>query len=111
MSGKTRTFTEWRVLSQRVGNPVTEKRYRSMKSVMKRIGLLTSPEPWRFYETFQSGDERVDDDVRRESEERRAALPALESVRVESRQVTTTPWESTDLDGPAAGARGARDDQ
>lgn len=107
---KPRTVTEYRLLIKRTGNAVKERRARSMKSIERHIGLLTSPEPWRFYGVGESSRKGPDDYVccagtyhdqcscggltmREETEERRRNLPPIESIRVERRQITSTPWE------------------
>lgn len=104
-----RTLTEYRVLTVRQGNAVKEKRYRSMKHVMKRINILTSDEPWRFYGDAWTREKGPDDYVccagtrydecncggmtmREDTAERRKNLPPIESIRVEARTITTTPW-------------------
>lgn len=109
----TRTVWEYRVLSKRVGNDAKDKRYRSLKSVRTRIGLLTSPEPWRFYGDKRSRLKDADDyaccagtvhdqcacgglTMAEATAEKRALLPDVEWIRVEKRQITTTPWEASE---------------
>jgi hypothetical protein len=105
---KTRTVTEYRVLVQRQGNAISEVRYRLLKRVEKRIGLLTSDEPWRFYDDAYKRSRGPDDyaccdgdrcecgcgglTMREATEERRSGLPPIEWIRVECRQITTTAW-------------------
>lgn len=109
MSKKAITYTEYRVLSSRVGYGVTDKRYRSLKHVNDRIGRLTSPEPWRFYgseeDRQRSGDDynccagtRYDEcscggfTVAQHAAEQRKGLPPIEWITVSSRLVTRHPW-------------------
>jgi hypothetical protein len=106
-----RTVTEYRVLSKRQDTAVKDKRFRSLKAVRDRVGLLLSDEPWRF---FGSAGERTRDGdglyccpgtqhyecgcggltVREHALAPRENLPPIEWVRVEKRQVTTTEWEA-----------------
>jgi hypothetical protein len=106
---KTRTVTEYRLLIQRKGNALKDWRCRSLKGVERRIGLLTHPEPWRFfasrYEALKGPDDYVccagtyHDEcscggvtMREQSEAARRDLPPIESLRLEARQITTTGW-------------------
>lgn len=106
---KAKVYTEYRVLSSRVGNGVTDKRYGSLKAVADRIGRLTSPEPWRFYGSASQRLRGPNDlaccagtyhdecscggyTIQQKSDEERRILPALEWVRVEVRTVVRSPW-------------------
>lgn len=114
---KQRTVTEYRLLVQRTGNAVKDWRARSMKAVERRIGLLTSPEPWRFYGDRENRSKGPDDyfccagtyhnqcgcggsTMRQEAELKRKDLPPIEWIRLERRQITTTPWESCEAPTP-----------
>lgn len=114
---KDRTVTEYRLLIQRRGNNVKDFRARSLKAIEKRIGLLTSPEPWRFFNDASERAKDADDFVccagtrydecgcggqtmREQAEALRANLPPIESLRVERRQITSTPWESCEAPTP-----------
>lgn len=114
---KMRTVTEYRLLIQRTGNSRKDWRTRSLKSLANRIGLLTSPEPWRFY---GSRDERERDGdelaccrgeacgcggltVREQALAPRENLPQIESLYVEKRQITTTTWEPCELSASLRG--------
>ena len=110
MTTKIRTVTEWRVLSSRAGT-VKEKRYRTLRAVERRIGLLTSDEPWRFYGDKKTRDAEPNDYLccgggypdrpcgcggetyAEHAAKERAQYPPLEWVKVEKRLVTTTAWE------------------
>ena len=109
---KTRTVTEYRVVSTRADQAPKVKRYRSMPAVRDRVGRLMSPEPWRFFGAALDRKRDADDllcctgghgcgcggeTVREHYAAERAPLPVLESVRVEKRQVTVTAWEATDM--------------
>src|SRR3990167_10458649 len=102
-----RTVTEYRVLIQRAGNAVKDWRARSLKAVERRIGLLTSPEPWRFYGDDETRRKYADDYVccpgtqydmcgcggetmREATEHKRRDLPPIEWIRVSKRQVITS---------------------
>jgi hypothetical protein len=112
-----RTVTEYRLLVQRTGNAVKDWRARSLKAVERRIGLLTSPEPWRFYGDAQTRQKGPDDYVccagtyhdqcgcggmtmREETAAKRSELPPIESIKLQKRTVTSTPWESCDAPTP-----------
>lgn len=109
MTAKAKVYTEYRVLSSRVGNGVTDKRYASLKAVADRIGRLTSPEPWRFYGSNSQRLRGPDDlaccagtyhdqcncgglTMRQKSDDERRILPPLEWIRVEVRTVVRSPW-------------------
>jgi hypothetical protein len=94
---------------KRTGNPVKDKRLGSLAAVKRRIGILTSPEPWRFFGDAETRAKGPDSYVccagtrynecgcggmtmREDTEQRRKNLPPIESIRVASRQVTRTPW-------------------
>jgi hypothetical protein len=104
-----KTYTEYRVLSSRVGNAVTVKTFRSARQVADRIGRLTSPEPWRFYgsesDRLRDGDALAccqgtyHDEcacggytVAQKAALERERLPPIEWIRVETRTVTRHPW-------------------
>jgi hypothetical protein len=100
---------QYSVVSKREGCNVKRKTFASIKRAEDRVGLLTSPEPWRFY-----GDEderkRAGTDCRccagtrydecncggqtliEYTAEARKNLPTLEWTRIEQRFITTTPW-------------------
>ena len=110
---KTRIVTEYRLLVSRAGQ-VKDWRARSMKAIVRRLGLLTSPEPWRFYGDRENRSKGPNDyhccagtyhdqcgcggiTMREQSEEIRKNLPPIESIRLEARQVVTTTWEARDV--------------
>lgn len=92
---------EFRVTVQRAGCAPKVKRLRSRRGLRRYLTLL-GPRPWEAFgktpEAYAccSGWEcgcggRT---MREDAETRRANLPALESVRVESREVTRAPWQT-----------------
>ena len=104
-----RTRTQYCVVSKREGNNVKRKTFFLLKLVMDRVGILTSPEPWRFYgpesdrereatEYACCAGTRYDEcncgglTLAEETAEKRKTLPPIEWVRVEQRTITTTPW-------------------
>ena len=114
---KQRTVTEYRLLVQRTGNAVKDTRSRSLKAVERRVGILMSPEPWRFYGDRETRQKGPDDyfccagtyhdqcgcggaTMREETEARRKDLPAIEWIRLQKRQVVITSWEPCDVPIP-----------
>jgi hypothetical protein len=112
---RQRTRTQYRMLSTRACGTVSERRYFSRAAVERRLRLLTSDEPWRVYDD-RDGDELAcckgepwrdgcgcgGHTLREIAEAKRASLPPLVSVRVETRQVITSVWTdaSEDLQWP-----------
>jgi hypothetical protein len=101
---RQRKRTQYRMLIAREDCEVRERRYFSRAAVERRIQLMTSAEPWRVYRDCD-GDEYACCDgspwrecgcggytVREVAEAKRADLPPLVSVRVQTRQVITTTW-------------------
>jgi hypothetical protein len=116
---KTRTVTEYRLIITRAGNQVKDWRARSLKAVARRIGLLTHPEPWRFYADEYARAKGPDDyfccagtyhdqcgcggtTMREETEAKRRDLPLIESIKMQTRRITYTAWESADAPVPVA---------
>ena len=112
---KTRTVTEYRVTSTREGGHRKHKRYLSLAGVRDRIGILTSPEPWRFWGNEDDRERAASDFIccagtrydqcdcggltlAEATAQRRAELPPLVSIRVQRRQVTRTAWEDVELE-------------
>lgn len=103
----------YRLLVHRTGNAVKDWRTRSRKALVRRIGILTSPEPWRFYGDEVTQRRGADDYVccagtvydecacggmtwAEDTKQRRENLPPIKSIRVERRQVVTSEWEPMD---------------
>lgn len=92
--------TQYRVLWKRDGLRPKAKPVMSLATADRFIGLLTSPEPWRFMRDYHDRDPdsyRCCDGhecgcggqtIREFCEEARKDLPPIEWVRIESRQVT-----------------------
>lgn len=114
-----RTRTQWRVICTREGGQRSVKTFGSLKAVLDRVGMLTSPEPWRFFgsesERQREGTEyvccagtRYDEcgcgglTLAEDTVQRRKDLPPIVSVTVQKRQVTRTPWELHDEPAPYA---------
>lgn len=109
---KQRTRTQYSVVSKREGCNLKRKTFASLKRAQDRFGLLTSPEPWRFYGD-ESERERAGTDYQccagtrydecacggqtliEYTAEARKNLPTLVWVRIEQRTISTTPWTPT----------------
>jgi hypothetical protein len=89
----------------REGCGVKIRRYFSRAAVERRLRLMTSDEPWRVYddrdgdalacckgESWRDGCGCGGHTLREIAEAKRASLPPLVSVRVETRQVITSVW-------------------
>lgn len=114
---RTRTRWQYSVVSQREGNRPKRKTVGSLKRAHDLVGVMTSPEPWRFFGTESERERQATDYVccagtrydecscggrtlAQDTEDARKNLPRLEWVRIEMRSVTTTYWAELESAAP-----------
>lgn len=114
-----RTYTQYRVIWTRtfinsseeygdIENVVEkQKTYRSLNRAQRQVRILTSPEPWREWAPNDGPDDYVCCSGGTHTEcgcggqtraqataEVREKLPPIDTIRIDSRRVTTTAWET-----------------
>lgn len=89
--------SEYRVIWKREG--MRTKRFRSVSraAAERRLALMTSPEPWKFYNPPKEGDQQIccsghecgcfGATYREEAEAKYKEMPKLEWIRLEAREV------------------------